>query len=151
MMSGKRIIALGLLAVVGLSFLLFLVARPPRSEAGNEPLLLYCAAGIKPPVLELAKRYESEYGVTVQPLYGGSGTLLSNIEASNQGDVFIAADQSYIDIADDKGLTAETLPLGYQRPVIAVSEGNPKEIAELEDLLRADVRVAVGKGGGVDW
>ncbi|MDE0839935.1 MAG: molybdate ABC transporter substrate-binding protein [Kiritimatiellae bacterium] len=124
--------------------LLFLVSKSGSGPDGAQPLRLYCAAGVKPPVFALAKRFAAEYGVEVQLQYGGSGTLLSNIEISRQGDLYIAADQSYIDIAGAKGLIAETLPLGWQRPVVAVPKGNPKGIRTLDDLSRQDLRLALG-------
>ena len=50
----------------------------------------------------------------------------------------------YVDIAEEKGLIDEVLPLGYLRPVIAVPKGNPKEIESLDDLLGPELRVALG-------
>jgi molybdenum ABC transporter molybdate-binding protein len=143
-MTGKKIIPIALLVVAALSSLLFLLSKPADGPDGEEPLLLYCAAGVKPPVLALAKQFEAEYGVKVQLQYGGSGTLLSNIEVSRKGDLYIAADHSYIDIAKEKELIEEVLPLAVQRPVIAVPKGNPKKLQTLEDLLRPDLRVALG-------
>ncbi len=143
-MTGKKMTSLGLLLMLILGALLFLISKPSDGPNGEEPLLLYCAAGTKPPVLELAKQFEAEYGVKIQIQYGGSGTLLSNIEISRKGDLYIAADHSYIEIAEQKGLIAETLPLARQRPVIAVAKGNPKKIQSLEDLLRPDLRIALG-------
>ena len=143
-MTGKKVIGFGVLAAAVLSALLFLISKPREGRNGDEPLLLYCAAGIKPPVLELARRFELEYGVRIQLQYGGSGTLLSNIGVSRKGDLYIAADHSYIEIAQQKGLIAETLPLAWQRPVIAVQKGNPKNIRTLNDLLRPGLRVAFG-------
>lgn len=113
----------------------------PRAEY---PLVFYCAAGIKPPVEALVKQYEKEYGVRVQLQYGGSGTLLSNIRVARRGDLYLAADSSYTDIAAEQGLIREVLPLAYMRPVIAVQQGNPLNIRTSEDLLRDEVRVTLG-------
>ena len=131
---------------VTLAVLVALLANLNKSQAGatNEALVLYCAAGVKPAVLPLARKYEREYGQKVQLMYGGSGTLLSNIQVARQGDLYIAADQSYIDLAEEKALIAETLPLAWMRPVIAVAKGNPKNIQSLEDLKRRDIRLALG-------
>lgn len=110
--------------------------------AGGKPLLVFCAAGIKPPVEAIAREYEQTFGVRVQLQYGGSGTLLSNLRVAEAGDLFLAADESYMKSAREFGLLAETIPLARQRPVIAVAKGNPKNIRTLEDLRRTDVRVA---------
>lgn len=107
-------------------------------------LMVYCAAGIKKPVADLAAAFEAEYGVRVALQYGGSGTLLSNLQVAKQGDLYLAADLSYTQIAQEKGLLDETLPVAYLRPVILVASGNPKGIHTEADLARPDVRVALG-------
>lgn len=114
------------------------------SAPADKPLLLYCAAGVQPALLPLARRYEAACGQRIQIMYGGSGTLLSNLEVSRQGDLFIAADQSYIDLAAGRNLTADVLPLAHMTPVIAVAGGNPKGIRTVEDLMRSDIRLALG-------
>jgi molybdate transport system substrate-binding protein len=114
-----------------------------RSGAGQKPLLLFCAAGLKLPVEAVAREYERTFRVQVQLQYGGSGTLLSNLRISDAGDLFLAAGESYVDSARALGLSAETIPLARLRPVIAVGRGNPKNIRTLDDLRRTDVRVAM--------
>lgn len=111
---------------------------------GPAPLLLYCAAGVKNPVVEIAEAYEKEFGVPVQLDYGGSGTLLSKLEVARRGDLYLAGDASYIDIAREKGLVAERIPVARMHPVIAVQKGNPKNIQSVRDLMREDVRLSLG-------
>ena len=132
-------------AAVALVAVLLWQARTARPAAapGQKPLLLFCAAGLKLPVEAVAREYEQAFGVQVQLQYGGSGTLLSNLRVADVGDLFLAADESYINSARALGLLAETIPLARQRPVIAVARGNPKNIRTLDDLRRTDVRVAM--------
>jgi molybdate transport system substrate-binding protein len=113
------------------------IAAPP------EPLLVYCAAGIKPPVEAAAKAYEKEFEIPVQLQYGGSGTLLSSLRVSKSGDLFIPGEDSFIKTGRELGVLKETIPLARQHPVIAVPKGNPKNIRALADLLRKDVTVAL--------
>jgi molybdenum ABC transporter molybdate-binding protein len=68
---------------------------------------------------------------------------LSNLRIAKQGDLYLAADRSYIDEAIKYGLIHETQPLAFIRPVIGVAKGNPKGISTVEDLYRSDVRVAI--------
>lgn len=145
-MKTPWLVVIGSLAVAaGLVALLQWQARNSRpvGRAGEKPLLVFCAAGIKPPVEAVAREYEQTFGVRVQLQYGGSGTLLSNLRVADTGDLFLAADESYMKSAREFGLLAETIPLARQRPVIAVTKGNPKNIRTLEDLRRTDVRVAM--------
>ena len=139
-------VIIGSLAVAaGLVALLLWQSRhsQPATASGQKPLLLFCAAGIKPPVEAVAREYEPTFGVRVQLQYGGSGTLLSNLRIADAGDLFLAADESYVQSARALGLLAETIPLARQRPVVAVAKGNPKNIRTLDDLLRGDARVAL--------
>ena len=126
-------------------FFTFLLFRQDKdaSDSGDKELLFYCAAGIKPPVAAAAEAYQKEYGVRIQLQYGGSGTLLSNIKVARRGDLYLAADDSYIQTAQDAGLVAEAIPLAYMRPVIGVRKGNPKNIHSISDLMNDGVKVAV--------
>ncbi len=129
-------------------------ARPPGGAAGEntpaasaEPgnaLFLYCAAGMKEPVRATAEAYGKEYGIPVQIQYGGSGTLLSSLKISQKGDLYLAADTSYTDMAHEQGLVEERIPVAYLRPVIVVAPGNPKNIGGVADLTREEVRTSLG-------
>src|SRR5262245_49945166 len=115
-----------LVALVGL---LYWESRKPfTQEKQPEPLVVYCAAGLRTPVEAVAKEYEAAYGVPVQIQYGGSQTLLANIEVSHRGDLYIPADESYLKTARDKNLIDETIPLASMAPVLAVKQGNPKNL-----------------------
>jgi molybdenum ABC transporter molybdate-binding protein len=113
-----------------------------RQGPPGQPLIVHCAAGLKRPVEAVARAYESRYGVPVQLTYGGSQTLLAGIEAGQRGDLYLAADDSYIQAGRDKGLLAEVLDLARQTPVLAVKEGNPRKIRQLSDLLADGVRLS---------
>lgn len=129
-----------------LFLLLLLVARSnlTRGALDAPALMMYCAAGVKPPVLKAAREFERRYGVKVDLQYGGSGTLLNNLQIAKQGDLYLAADVSFLEIAREKGLVRESLPLAQMKPVLAVQKGNPKNIKNLRDLLRRDVRLSLG-------
>ena len=87
------------------------------------------------PVSEIARRFESRFGTPIQIQYGGSGTLLANLRVAARGDLFIAADQSYMDLARSQNLVVEVLPLAYLTPVLAVPRGNPHKVSSLGDAL----------------
>jgi molybdenum ABC transporter molybdate-binding protein len=111
--------------------------------AAATPLTLFCAAGLRQPVEQIVADYERELGVPVRVQYGGSNSLLSQVEAGGVGDLLLVAEEFYVDQARQKGLAREAIPVAQQRPVIAVRQGNPRQVAGLADLLRADVRVAL--------
>lgn len=130
-----------LLTAMLLGILLF--KHGGRDRTTEEKVFLYCAAGIKKPLEALAREYEKEYGTRVEIQFGGSGTLLANIELAKTGDLYLAADESYVRIAKEKGLVDESIPVAHLVPVIAFPKGNPKGISKIEDLLRDDVKLAL--------
>ncbi len=105
---------------------------------------LGCGSSMRPAVEDLAALFNEEYGVDVQPNYGGSGTVLLQIEKSKQGDVYICHDP-YAYVCEQRKLSASWHTMAYLKPVIAVRKGNPKnkKIRGLLDLLRDDVRVGL--------
>ncbi len=142
--NSAAVIVIGSVVVAGVLTLgLAVLGWVNRPSAGRE-VTLFCAAGLRGPVEEIAREYGSAYGVSVRVQYGGSNTLLGQIEAGKVGDLFLAGDQTYVELARQKGLAAEILPVAVMRPVIAVRKGNPDSIHGVDDLLREDLRVALG-------
>ncbi|MAT14757.1 MAG: molybdate ABC transporter substrate-binding protein [Planctomyces sp.] len=115
-----------------------------ESEAEGDSLVVFCAAGIRPVAEEIRTDYKEEYGTEAQLQFGGSNTLLSQIEASQTGDLFLSADEVYIQQGQEKGLVQEALPLATMKPVLLVAGGNPKEIRSADDLVEKDLIIAIG-------
>lgn len=137
---------LALVLVGGSVWLLWSLSRQgnPASGDGQSLVTLHCAAGLAKPVQRIAEQYQAETGRRVNLQFGGSGTLLSGLQVSKQGDLFLAADDGYMQKGRKLGLVEEILPVATLTPVIAVKSGNPKAIKGLADLTREDVRVALG-------
>ncbi|MCA9258632.1 MAG: molybdate ABC transporter substrate-binding protein [Planctomycetales bacterium] len=119
-----------------------------RSFSGGDPrdaaeLIVYCAAGLRAPMQQVAKQYEQEFGVAVRLQLGGSNTLLSQLEVAQMGDLFVAADDGYVKLARDKGLIAEEFAVASMLPVVVVPKDNPANVRSIDDLLRTDVRTAL--------
>ncbi|WZL73879.1 molybdate ABC transporter substrate-binding protein [Clostridiaceae bacterium 35-E11] len=116
-------------------------------SAANEEtksLLVYSGAGLRKPMDEIGKIFQEKYNVEVQYTYGGSAQLLSQIELSGKGDVFIPGSAFYYEEADQKGLVDERHHVAYHIPVIVVSKDNPKDIKRIEDLGKEDVKLVLG-------
>ena len=146
-LGSRGIAAFSMLLAGGLMFLL---ARLPSNHrlggARNDDreLFVYCAASIQPALAAIAEEFEREpFGLPIRLQYGGSGTLLNNLQISQTGDLYVAADQSFMDLAIGKGVVTKSVPIARMRPVIAVAKGNPKGIRSIQDLLREDVRVGL--------
>ncbi|MCH7960843.1 MAG: molybdate ABC transporter substrate-binding protein [Planctomycetes bacterium] len=135
------LMAISIAALVGLTLALRALSR--ADATGLAPIELYCAAGVRPPVAGAVRRFTEETGQPVRIQYGGSGALLAAIQLSGRGDLYIAADDSYVRTAEDRGLIFTSVPLATLTPVIAVPAGNAKNVRTLDDLLRKDVTFAM--------
>lgn len=145
-MNRPAVVMIASIAILGLLGVILMQndrrGLPTGQESGGsvEPVMLYCAASNRGVIEDIRANYETEYGRSVQIQYGSSQLLLSSLEVSRTGDLFLPADDSYIDLAREQGLIDEVLPLAVMQAVIAVPRGNPKQIHTLADLLRDDVR-----------
>lgn len=130
-------------SLAALVAMIVMLGRGGGSNANDdsEGIMLFCAASNRGVMEDIRAAYAEEFGRRVEIQYGGSQTLLSQMEVSASGDLFLPADDSYLEIARKKGLIAEVIPIARMQGVIAVAEGNPKSIETFEDLMRDDVRL----------
>ncbi|MBN1194890.1 MAG: molybdate ABC transporter substrate-binding protein [Methanomicrobiaceae archaeon] len=123
--------------------------NPPLTgdEAGGS-LLVYCGAGLREPMDEIAEVFSEKEGISIDYTYGGSAQLLSQIELVQKGDAYMPGAKSYIDSAAKKGFIDQSAPTVYHVLAIVTGKGNPKNIQTLEDLTREGIRVAIGEPTG---
>jgi ABC-type molybdate transport system substrate-binding protein len=143
----RRSLALLLFALAAGGMIFLLMRGDGKGGGSGKSLTVYCAAGLKKPVEKVATQYFEEYGVEVSLQYGGTGTLLSQIQVAKRGDLFIAADDGSIADARRLEIIAEAIPIVAQHPVIGVAAGNPKEITTIDDLIRPGIRFALASPG----
>jgi len=118
--------------------------REPDGASGSQNLLIFCGAGIRPPVAELAELFGQETGADVQVDYAGSQVLMSKIKLSRQGDIYMPGDKWYVDLAAEEGLILSQERVCFFVPTILVQKGNPKKIKGLHDLVRPGVKLGLG-------
>ncbi|MCW5558676.1 MAG: substrate-binding domain-containing protein [Verrucomicrobiae bacterium] len=140
-MNPSRLVIGFSVAIAGLLAVLLMGRSKPGTAAGR-PLLVYCAAGLKVPVEEVAREYERRTGVPVQLQFGGSGLLLNNLQVVRRGDLFVAADSTFLDAGRANGLVDEILPLARMQAVIVTPRDNPKKLRTLQDLTQPGVQIA---------
>jgi molybdate transport system substrate-binding protein len=121
-------------------------ARGPLGPDGKPalvrgPVTVFVAASNRAVFEAIRKEYEAAYHVPIEVQYGPSQTLLSAMEVSGTADLYLPADDSYLDISAAKGLTKEKLPLATMHVVALIAKGNPKKIQSLADLERDDVKL----------
>jgi molybdate transport system substrate-binding protein len=101
-----------------------------------------CGGSMRPPVEELAKMFEEQTGIKTLRNYGGSGTVLLQIEESGDGDIYICHDP-FAYTCEDKGISDGWYTMAVIEPTLAVQKGNPKNVKGLKDLLREEVKVGL--------
>jgi molybdate transport system substrate-binding protein len=124
------------------------VATVAPAEETGDSLLVYCGAGLREPMDEIAELFKAQEGITIDYTYGGSAQLLSQIELYQNGDAYMPGAKSYIDSAIEKGFVDKTEKVVYHVLGIAVPKGNPANIQTIADLAAPGVRVAIGEPSG---
>ena len=142
-MERRNIFVLGTLIAIAAIACVSAAAFYFASET-PQALMVYSGAGMLKPMDEIGTLFEQKYGVTVNYNYGGSNTLLSQIELTQQGDVYMPGATMYIEKAKEKGFVDYEQLVAYHVPVIAVPEGNPANITSLNDLTKPGVKVVLG-------
>jgi molybdate transport system substrate-binding protein len=114
----------------------------------SEPLVVYCAAAFSEPMAEIAPLFEQQKGVRIEVRFGKSQEILTGLKLTKQGDVFLPADDNFIDLAEKDGLLGETLPLVRMNAVLVVNKKANRSIATWDDLFKgADAKLAIASEG----
>ncbi len=114
--------------------------RGGSGERGQ--LTLYCAATFRKPVEQVATAFRKQLGEDLAIRFGGSGELAAQLAIAG-GDLFLPADESYLDLLDERGLLGARIPLCELFPGIIVPIGNPRRIDGIDGLASRGVRVAL--------
>lgn len=118
--------------------------KSEKPDSKVKELLLYCGAGIRPPVAELAETFGREHGVKIITDYAGSEVLLSKIKLVRRGDLYMPGDKHYVNQAARENMILSQKSVCYFVPIIFVQKGNPKNISSLKDLLKPGIKLGLG-------
>ena len=140
----RSVLTIGILVVLLGGAFWWLTNDNDRDGPGSADLLFHCAAGLRKPMSEIARQYEEEFGVKVNLQFGGSGALASQLELAG-GDLYLPADQSYIDSAREKGLMKEAIPVALLTAGLVVSKGNPRGLTTLSDLGKEGLKISLAE------
>ena len=123
----------------------FLVNQYAAPET-HKSLKVYWGAATRLPGIEIIDAFRIATGIKVEATFGGSGPLLSALELSRSGDLYLGVGTtSEMETAIKKNLVdpSSLRAMAYLVPAIIVQKGNPKNIIDLEDLTRPDVKVCL--------
>ncbi|MHC1628033.1 MAG: molybdate ABC transporter substrate-binding protein [Candidatus Nezhaarchaeales archaeon] len=109
-------------------------------------LVMFAGAALKAPGEELIEIFGNATGVKVDVQWGGSGKVLSSLEISKSGDIFLSGSPDYMIKAINDGVVdpKSIRIIAYLVPAIIVPKDNPKNITCLEDLAKPGIRVGIG-------
>lgn len=113
-------------------------------EQEKTQLTVYAGAGLKKAMEKIKPAFEAMEDVEINYVYAGSGQLISQIETSQKGDVFIVGSEATYDLAKDQGNAEQSVLIAHHTPGISVQKGNPKNIKSLKDLTQDGLKVALG-------
>lgn len=139
------IVSVGLLAGLMIWWNKTLPDPVPSEETAraNATVVVHVAAALRPPMEKAAAEFEKETGIRVELRFGPSEQLLSTLRLSKQGDLFLPADDSYVDQAREFGLTEQRYELATLRGVAVFRKDYPKAPAEItwEDVYKPGIKI----------
>ncbi len=134
--------------IVALAFFLAVIGGCGNGgdQQDGPTLTAFCGAANKPAIEEIAALYERERGIPVTLIFGGSGTMLSQMELSRSGDIYLPGSPDYVIIAERRQqiIPGSDRIVAYLVPAIITPAGNPAGIESLADLARPGIKLAIG-------
>jgi molybdate transport system substrate-binding protein len=126
-----------------LAFLLSLALPLAAAPAAARAPAIAAAADLKFALAELADRFKAATGREVRVAFGSSGNFTQQIENGAPFELFLSADEGYVERLAAKGLTRDAGVLyAIGRVVLFVPAGSSLK----PDPTLADVRAAIGDG-----
>jgi molybdate transport system substrate-binding protein len=134
-----------------LVLLLTIIPIAACSPEESGAITTFCGSASKPPLEESARAFRQKTGITVYLNFGGSGSVLSQMKLSGEGDLYIPGSPDYIVIAERDGIVepGSAKIIAYLVPAIVVQPGNSKNIKSLSDLTVPGIKVGIGNPGSV--
>jgi molybdate transport system substrate-binding protein len=143
-MRWKPVAAFAVAIAVGSSCGTSAPASSSPSAVGGT-ITVFGASSLTAAFTAIANDFQKSHpGSTVKVSFGGSSTLVAQIQQGAIGDVFASADQPNMQKAVDAGLVSGSPSIfAHNRLEIVVGAGNPKHIAGLTDLTRSGLVVVL--------
>lgn len=123
-----------------IAFFIFSACR--KSEPS---LLIFAGSASKPATENAARAFEKSTGIKVEINFGGSGSVLSQMILSKQGDIYFPGSSDFMEIAKRKKVIINDSEkiVAYLIPCLNVQRGNPKNISSIDDLLNTELKLAI--------
>jgi molybdate transport system substrate-binding protein len=139
-MKLPKLLAAALLAILGLAS-----TASRAAETQDTDLLVFAAASLSDVLTEIAAQYSAQTGQGVKLSFAASSTLARQIEAGARADVFLSADEEWMDYLATRALldgATRRDVVGNRLVLIAPSDSR----AQLRIAPRFPLAAAVGEG-----
>jgi len=115
----------------------------PSAVSGT--ITVFAASSLTAAYTAIGRDFEkARPGSMIKLSFGGSSTLVAQIQQGAIGDIFASADQPNMQKAVDAGLVAESPSIfAHNRLEIVVGAGNPKHITGLSNLAQSGLIVVL--------
>jgi molybdate transport system substrate-binding protein len=147
-----RLVTLGLVALAIASS----SAARAQEKSPNKAILIFAAASLKNALDAVDAAFANQTGIAVAASYDASSALMKQIEAGAPADVFVSADQNWMDYGSRKKLIDDATRvslLGNKLVLIAGKDSKINEVTIGPDLdlarLAGDGRIATGDARAV--
>jgi molybdate transport system substrate-binding protein len=133
------------LSFLWLALILFTALSPARSNERKPELLVFAAASLTNVLGEIARRYENSSGVPVKLSFAASSVLARQIEAGSKADVFVSADQEWMDYLQARNLIGKTSRRNVAgNRLVLIAPADSKLVLEIAPAFK--LREALGNG-----
>jgi len=132
------------LLLAGLIGALFWTGDPGHAHSGNDPLIVFCAEAMRLPLDAIAKDYEQGFDQKVDLHFGSSMSILANLEMSQKGDLFLPADDSFIELAKTRDLIDDVYNIAKMHAVVIVRPNFPRPVKTWDDFLAVGNKIGLG-------
>src|SRR5262245_59054255 len=114
----------------------------PAGEPRN--IVVYTAAALRHALEPAAEEFHRDTGINVELRFGASEELLTKLNVTRQGDLFLPADDSYVAQARELGLVEQDYNLASMTGVAVFRANFPKDAQDLtwDDVFRPGFRLA---------
>ena len=115
------------------------------SLALAQTIKLACDNELKYPLTKVAKEFKKQSGVDVEIIADSENYLMKKIKNNNSQNYDLFVPSTFNLISSNKALFTSQKLIGYNKPVIVVKKGNPKNVKTLDDFEKGDVTVVLAK------
>lgn len=114
----------------------------------QRPLVVYTAASLRPVMQTIANDYHAEFNRRVVLRAGGSETILTQARFSvavSPGDLFLPADEGYLQTASELNLIGESRRIARMNAVVLAAPVDTRDVSNWRNLTSLGTKIALAE------